>query len=107
MVRSMAGKLLVLASVCALGVLPASATAASQDLVQPCGGTSWVGGSTDVCSGVVTYRDYVYDDEGADAGDTGYGETTQTAFGTLPHPAGDQRYAADDTNSADLVRLEL
>src|SRR4051812_2197892 len=93
--------------ICALGALPASALAAGQDLVQPCGGTSWVGGSTNVCSGVVVYRDYVYDDEGADSGDTGYGENTQNAFGTLAHPAGDQRYAADDTNSADLVRLEL
>src|SRR4051812_27343137 len=92
--------------ICALGALPASALAAGQDLVQPCGGTSWVGGSTNVCRGTVVYRDYVYDDEGADTGDIGY-NGTQNAFGTLAHPAGDERYPADDTNSADLVRLEL
>src|SRR3954465_1640782 len=90
-----------------LAALPAGAGAAGPSFEQPCGGTSWVGGSTNVCSGVVVYRDYVYDDEGADSGDTGYGENTQNAFGTLAHPAGDQRYATDDTNSADLVRLEL
>src|SRR6476661_3782101 len=105
--RMLLRRLSVTACVCAIGALPAGAVAANQDLVQPCGGTSWVGGSTDVCDGTVVYRDYVYDDEGADSGDTGYGENTQNAFGTLAHPAGDQRYAPDDTNSADLVRLEL
>ena len=58
---------------------------------QGCGGTSWVAGSTTICDGSVVYRDYVYDDEGADTGDIGYGGT-QNAFGTLAHPAGDQRY---------------
>ena len=74
---------------------------------QGCGGTSWVAGSTTICDGRVVYRDYVYDDEGADSGDIGYGENTQNAFGTLAHPAGDQRYPKGDINSADLVRLTL
>ncbi|GAC1544112.1 MAG: hypothetical protein NVS3B12_32760 [Acidimicrobiales bacterium] len=64
-------------------------------------------GTTDVCNGSVVYRDYVYDDEGADTGDLGYGENTANAFGTLAHPAGDVRYPADDINTADLVNLRL
>ena len=75
--------------------------------VQPCGGASWVAGTTDVCNGSVVYRDYVYDDEGADTGDIGYAENTANAFGTLAHPAGDIRYPASDINSADLVNLRL
>lgn len=76
--------------------------------VQPCGGTSWVAGSTNVCNGSVVYRDYVYDDEGADTGGIGYDPSnTANAFGTLAIPAGDQRYPAADTNSADLVDLRL
>jgi hypothetical protein len=97
------------AALIALLALPASASAAAAgpSFEQPCGGSSWVAGTTNVCGGVVTYRDYVYDDEGADTGDTGYGVGTQSAFGTLAHPAGDVRYPADDTNAADLVKLEL
>lgn len=65
-------------------------------------------GSTDVCNGTVVYRDYVNDDEGADTGGIGYdAQGTSSAFGTLAPPAGDQRYPADDTSTADLVRLEL
>src|SRR4051812_4261902 len=93
------------AVVAALTVL-GGASAAHAD-VQKCGGTSWVGGSTNICRGTLVYRDYVYDDEGADTGDTGSNDGTQSAFGTLAHPAGDKRYPAEDTNSADLVRLEL
>ena len=75
---------------------------------QPCGGASWVGGSTDICNGTVVYRDYVYDDEGADTGGLGYdSNNTQNAFGTLAMPAGDFRYPGKDINTADLVRLEL
>lgn len=86
---------------------PSAAAPAPAAMVQPCGGTSWVAGSTDVCDGSVVYRDYVYDDEGADTGDTGYGEGTQNAFGTLAHPAGDIRYPSTDINTADLVSLRL
>jgi pimeloyl-ACP methyl ester carboxylesterase len=92
----------VVAAAAVLGSAPAAPA-----FVQECGGTSWVGGSTSICRGTLVYRDYVYDDEGADTGDLGYNEGTQSAFGTLAHPAGDERYPAEDTNSADLVRLEL
>ena len=72
-----------------------------------CTETSWVAGSVDLCDGTLVYRDYVYDDEGADSGDTGYASGTNKAFGSLAPPAGDVRYPAGDVNSADLVRLEL
>ena len=102
-------------AVAAAGVGPAAAATKSVPFttrgtpltVQPCGGTSWVAGTTDVCNGTVVYRDYVYDDEGADTGDLGYSENTANAFGTLAHPAGDIRYPAGDVNSADLVSLRL
>jgi hypothetical protein len=75
-------------------------------ITQGCGGTSWWAGTTTVCDGTVVYRDYVNDDHGADTGGIGY-NGTQSAFGTLAHPAGDRRYAADRISVADLVRLEL
>lgn len=94
------------------GTAPAAAAAApgprTLGRVQPCGGTSWVAGSTNICNGSVVYRDYVYDDEGADTGGIGYdAQGTSSAFGTLAAPAGDQRYPATDTNSADLIDLRL
>ena len=85
---------------------PASATPSGGGFVQECGGTSWWAGTTNVCNGAVVYRDYVNDDHGADTGGLGY-QGTQNAFGTLAHPAGDQRYAADRISVADLVHLTL
>ena len=105
-------RIVLLAPLLALGALAVPVSAATRPAVpgwvQPCGGTSWVAGSTDVCNGTVVYRDYVNDDEGADTGGIGYdAQGTSSAFGTLAPPAGDQRYPADDTSTADLVRLEL
>ena len=74
---------------------------------QPCGGDSWVAGTTNVCDGALVYRDYVYDDAGADRGLIGVYDGTQRAYGTLAHPAGDVRYPAAATQSADLVSLTL
>jgi len=105
-------RIVLLAPLLALGALAVPVSAATRPAVpgwvQPCGGTSWVAGSTDVCNGTVVYRDYVNDDEGADTGGIGYdAQGTSSSFGTLAPPAGDQRYPADDTSTADLVRLEL
>ena len=56
----------------------------------------------------MVYRDYVNDDEGADTGGLGYdAQGTQKAFGTIAPPAGDRRYPANDTSTADLVRLVM
>ena len=93
----------VLAGSVLVGAAPA---AAANPIEQPCGGTSWWAGSTNVCDGTVVHRDYVNDDEGSDDGGLGF-NGTQNAFGTLAHPAGDKRYPADRISSADLVRLEL
>lgn len=70
--------------------------------LQQCGGSSWVAGSTTLCAGVLTYRDYVHDDYGADTGDPFASST-----GTLAPSAGDQRYPAEQVNTADLVALRL
>ena len=94
----------------ALVVPAAAATAvparAAAVIEQPCGGSSWWAGTTNICDGRVVYRDYVNDDQGADTGGLGY-DGTQSAFGTLALPAGDRRYPADKISSADLVDLEL
>lgn len=55
---------------------------------------SWLAGSTELCQGRHIYRDYVYDDFGADIG--------------LPSKsAGDTTYPAGGENTADLVNLQL
>jgi pimeloyl-ACP methyl ester carboxylesterase len=95
---------------CALALPAAARTPAPGPAgwVQPCGGTSWFAGSTDVCDGTVVYRDYVNDDEGADSGGLWYdARSTQNAFGTLAPPAGDVRYPDGQESTADLVRLTL
>lgn len=102
--------LLVVAAALGAATLPAAARPAPRPAgwVQPCGGTSWFAGSTDVCDGSVVYRDYVNDDEGADTGGLGYdARSTQNAFGTLAPPAGDVRYPDGQESTADLVRLTL
>jgi predicted esterase len=110
--RSAAGLalLVLVASATAAGATQSrsATTARAASYVQPCGGTSWVAGTTNVCAGTVVYRDYVYDDAGADTGGVGYdAQGTQKAYGTISPPAGDQRYPAGDTSSADLVSLRL
>ena len=100
----------LLASVAAAPVAtaaPAPAGASGPRFAQACGGDSWVAGTTNVCDGALVYRDYVYDDAGADRGLIGVYDGTQRAYGTLAHPAGDVRYPADATQSADLVNLTL
>lgn len=107
---ALAATALVLSSAAVTGAVAAPPTAAPADvaagITQPCGGSSWWAGTTNVCDGTLVYRDYVNDDHGADDGGLGY-NGTQSAFGTLAHPAGDARYAPDRISVADLVRLEL
>ena len=67
-----------------------------------CPARSWVAGTSVLCGGVLTHRDYVYDDYGADLG--GQGSST----GSMTVPAGDIRYPAGaQPNTADLVDLSL
>src|SRR4051812_49183994 len=78
----------------------AVAPAARADCLAP---HSWVGGSTDLCSGAIVYGDYVDDDYGAD---TGQANTTSRTAGLAPS-AGDQGYPTGQDATADLIRLTL
>ena len=86
-----------------------------------CNEQSWFGGVTEICNGVLVYRDYVYDDYGADTGllspspallnlasrsgqnDNPFANTP----GLLSPTAGDSRYPAGAQSTADLVELRL
>lgn len=65
---------------------------------QACQVDSWLAGSTAICKGRLIYRDYLYDDHGADTG----GLVADSAS-----PAGDKTYPAGAENTADLVQLQL
>lgn len=66
---------------------------------------SWLAGSVELCDGRVIYRDYLYDDYGAD--DPVVPAATRSTTGSLSRPAGDARYPVGKESTADLVRLEL
>ena len=72
----------------------------------PCGRTSWLAGTTELCSGVVVYRDYVVDDYGAaDPLDT---TNERVLLGSLSRTEGDKRYAdGSKAGTADLVDLSV
>src|SRR5437868_5450391 len=88
---------LVLALTLSLALAGAPAAVA-----RACPSSSWFAGTTNICSGVLDYHDYVYDDYGAD---TGAALTATT--GDLSPSAGDQRYPKGEENTADLVELKL
>lgn len=77
-------------------------SAASSEMSSSCSGQSWIGGTTEICNGVLIYRDYVYDDHGADTS-----PAYNSPIGNLSPRAGDATYPADAENTADLVKLEL
>lgn len=68
-----------------------------------CGKSSWVAGVTEMCDGALVYRDYVYDDDGADSGST----TMPIPALALVPSAGDAKYPTGAENTADLVRFEM
>lgn len=86
-----------------------------------CDRGSWVAGSSELCQGALIYRDYVYDDYGADAGlvspdpallnlgnRAGHlGSPIANTPSLLAPTAGDKRYPAGLENTADLVSLTL
>lgn len=96
-------------------------TSPDQSASNGCARKSWVAGGTELCRGKLIYRDYVYDDYGADAGlisadpsilnvltRAGHlGVPFATTPGLLSPTAGDQRYPAGRENTADLVTLTL
>lgn len=105
-------------SACGSSEPAATAAASTRDACQR---SSWIAGSTELCQGRLIYRDYVYDDYGADAGlvslspavlnaltrGGGLGSPLATTPGLLSPTAGDQRYPAGLDNTADLVSLTL
>ena len=86
--------ILVLFALALGGVAVTSDRAPARARAAACNEQSWVGGSVDVCDGTLVYRDYVYDDYGADTGEPA---------GGLSDPSGD----GPDDNQADLVALRL
>lgn len=71
-----------------------------------CGASSWVAGVTEFCAGHLVYRDYVYDDHGADHWIPAL-RWPDLASKFMARPAGDARYPRGAENTADLIRLEL
>lgn len=65
---------------------------------EACQVKSWLAGSTELCMGRHIYRDYVYDDLGADNG---------TFITGISGPAGEATYPAGSENTADLISLQL
>lgn len=89
-----------LVSLVAVSLAALLAATPEETTEDPCGRTSWLAGTTELCNGILVYRDYVYDDYGADTGavvDGGFIEVT----------AGDQTYPPGQENTADLVDLRL
>lgn len=86
-----------------------------------CNENSWFGGVTEICNGVLVYRDYVYDDYGADTGLISpspallnlatragqLGNPLANTPGLLSPTAGDSRYPKGAESTADLVELRL
>ena len=90
-----------------LAVVAAPAAAAPPPPVaDPCGRTSWLAGTTELCSGALVYRDYVMDDYGAQVP---LDPTSNTVLlGALSPTAGDARYPdSSRAGTADLVDLTL
>jgi len=72
-----------------------------------CGTGSWIAGTVDICTGELVYRDYVYDDYGAQ----GTGQAPST--GSLSNPTGTQVYPGGGppsgtvNNYADIAAIRL
>ena len=93
----------------------------SSEASPSCTKTSWFGGVVDYCNGHLIYRDYVYDDYGADTGVISgnpslLNVTTRagirnnpfaTTPGLLSPTAGDITYPAGAESTADLVDLDV
>lgn len=86
--------LVLLALVGAVAMVAGGPPSARARVDGACSEHSWVGGSVDLCDGTLVYRDYVYDDYGAETGRFGAG---------LSEPAGD----GPRENLADIVELRV
>lgn len=82
--------------------------------ISNCSSESWTAGITEWCDGQLIYRDYVYDDYGADLGiiavSPSQGSSTNPLTsppGLLARTAGDIRYPVGAESTADLVKLTV
>jgi pimeloyl-ACP methyl ester carboxylesterase len=92
----------VVALVASLAV-PTARAAAPADPPGRCNDASWTAGTTEWCRGTFVYRDYVYDDTGADSRPgSPHGTQLSRATGDVDHREHDQAL-----NSADLLALRL
>src|SRR5688572_19313696 len=69
-----------------------------------CGTGSYIAGTVDICEGRLVYRDYVYDDYGAQ------GLAQPPSTGSLSNPTGTQSYPAPSNtvnNYADIAEIRL
>ena len=86
--------------------LPTSPPAAGPTAADPCGRSSWLAGTTEMCDGVLIYRDYVVDDYGA--GNLADPTGDEELLGSLSRTEGDQRYPdGAKAGTADLIDLSL
>jgi len=90
-----------------LGVL-APLLLAAPSVAEPgpagCGTGSWIAGTVDLCAGELVYRDYVYDDYGAQS------LSAPPSTGSLSNPTGTQSYPAPsntENNYADIAAIRL
>jgi dienelactone hydrolase len=94
--------LILLTAGCSSGGGGSGAGSGGRDLI--CSDQSWIGGTVEICDGVLVYRDYVYDDHGA----ANPAKVPRDSWiGSLSPRAGHQDYPADQLNTADLVKLTL
>ena len=105
----------------ALSDNPGTGTPVNPQETAQCNEQSWFAGVTEICNGVLVYRDYVYDDYGADTGLISpspallnlasragqLGNPLANTPGLLSPTAGDSRYPAGAESTADLVELRL
>ena len=100
---------------------PGTGTPVTPQETAQCNEQSWFAGVTEICNGVLVYRDYVYDDYGADTGLLSpspallnlasrggqLGNPLANTPGLLSPTAGDSRYPAGAESTADLIELRL
>lgn len=98
------GPVILLAGLLGLAPVARAAAPTPVDLgTSGCSEDSWVGGVTEWCGGRLVYRDYVYDDNGADTQPgSPHGAPLNRATGDVDH-----RDHGQHLNSADIVSLRL
>jgi hypothetical protein len=105
--RALAGTLVLgVAMVGALVAAPPASGAEPAGQGDPCGRSSWLAGTTELCNGALVYRDYVMDDHGASDPTDPTSETEVLA--PLSPTAGDARNPdRSRAGTADLIDLTL